>query len=190
MDTLLTCRVDKQNGKRVLYEIIFFLNIALSGKTHCHISSRVQAAQLVPSLAIISMLSSRLPQAQKHGTKGFEGKRWREQKPWRNRSEIPRSGFCSFWQTARWWEFTFSNFGRKQKKKGRRSRLPVCGMCRVCESYSEYRKYSERSSVGGWESGTDVTGDDGSALPTCQGEAGANNAALPKWDLHFLYIFI
>lgn len=179
--------MEKEYCLRLLL-VFFKLNIALRGTTHCHISSWVQAAQ--PSLVVPYMLSSQLPPAQTHGTKGFGRKRWRDQKPWRHNSEIPRSGFCSFWQTARWWEFTFSNFGWKQNKKKRRSRLPVCRMCCVCESYSEYRKYSERSSVGGWESGTDVTGNDGSALPTCQGEAGANNAALPKWALHFLYVFI
>lgn len=83
MDTLLTSRVDKQNGKRVLYAviiiIIFKLNIALRGTTHCHIPLWVQAAQ--PSLVVPYMLSSQLPQAQTHGTKGFGRKRWRDQKP-------------------------------------------------------------------------------------------------------------
>lgn len=120
MDTLWTLRVDKQNGKTVLwvivFMIIFLLNPAFSGTTQCQISSWVQAAQLMPSLAVTYMLPRRLPQAQTHGTKGFGRKRRLDQKPWRRRSEIPRSGFCSCWQTARWWEFTFSNFGRRQKK--------------------------------------------------------------------------
>lgn len=76
------------------------------------------------------------------------------------------------------------------EKKKKRICLTICRRCCKCESYSEYRKYSACSSVGGWESGTDVARDDGSTSPACQGEASTNNTTHPKWAPHFLFSLI
>lgn len=166
--------------------LFFFLNIVFSGTTHHHLSSWVQA-RLIPSLAVLYMLSSWLPQAQTNGTKGLEERDGETKSLEGGAVKFPDLGSAL---TDRRQDGENLRFPTLVKNKKRRSRLPMCRRCRIWESYSEYGKYSERSSVGGWESGTDVTGDDGSALPACQGDASANNASHPKWAPHFLYSLI
>lgn len=70
-DTSWTLIADKQRAKIAIVCGYFFLNIVFSGTTHHHLSSWVQA-RLIPSLAVLYMLSSWLPQAQTNGTKGLE----------------------------------------------------------------------------------------------------------------------
>lgn len=70
-DTSWTLIGDKQRAKIAMVCGYFFLNIVFSGTTHHHLCSWVQA-RLIPSLAVLYMLSSWLPQAQTNGTKGLE----------------------------------------------------------------------------------------------------------------------